>query len=141
MKRYLIPIAMFFVIAGLASGTMWLYVDPTFFSGQSSSTIPYSFQYQSDMGSFRPLDLSPFEIINSPFFPMLGHGFSINASSRQNQSNTQVISLGSVGRVDSTPQVTFEGDLENNLRYAESKSSLRVGQGGNWSNLNTPWLI
>jgi len=143
MTRYIILIAMLFLFAGLSSGTMWLYTDPTFFSGMSSNTIPSSFEYQSDsIGSFVPLDLSPFEIINSPIFPMLGHGFTINTSSEQNQNKTQVVALGSTGTIDSIPpQSTFSGDLENNLKYAETKSSLRVGQGGSWTNLNTPWLI
>lgn len=141
--KYTIPIAMLFVFAGLASGTMWLYVDPMFFSGLPSSTTPYSFQYQSgSVGAFKPLELSPFEIINSPFFPMLGHGFSINTSSEQNQNKSPVVSLGSTGQLDSTPpQMTFNGGMENNLKYAKSKSSIRVGQSGSWANLNPPWLI
>ncbi|MGA9099172.1 MAG: hypothetical protein WB392_09605 [Methanotrichaceae archaeon] len=134
---------MFFILAGLSSGTMWLYTDPTFFSGMPSNTIPSSFGYQSgSIGSFKPIDLSPFEIINSPIFPMLGHGFSINTSLQQNQNKTQAVVLGNAGTLDSfSPQTTFSGDLENNLKYAESKSSLRVGQGGSWTSLNTPWLI
>ncbi len=145
MRRYIIPIAMLFVLAGLSSGTMWLYTDPTFFSGLPSGTTATSFGYQSQsspIGTFKPLDLSPFEIINSPLFPMLGHGFSINTSSGQDQSKTTVVSLGSSGKLDSTPpQITFSGGMENNLKYAESKSSLRVGQGGTWANLNNPGLI
>jgi len=143
MRRYIIPIAMLFVLAGLSSGTMWLYTDPTFFSGLPSSTAPYSFEYQSgSSGSFKPLELSPFEIINSPFFPMLDHGFSMNTSAAQEQNNSPVVILGSSGELDNTPpQITFNGGLENNLKYAESKSSLRVGQGGTWTNLNNPGLL
>ena len=134
---------MLFLFAGLSSGTMWLYTDPTFFSGMQSNAVPSSFEYQSgSIGSFKPIDLTPFEIINSPIFPMLGHGFSINATSEQNQNKTPVVVLGSTGNLgNAPPQVTFSGDMENNLKYAESKSSLRVGEGGSWTNLNTPWLI
>ncbi len=144
MIKYAIPIVMLLVLAGLSSGTMWLYTDPTFFSGLPSSTIPYSFEYQSGgtIGSFRPLELSPFEIINSPFFPMLGRGFSMNASREQDQSKMAVVSLGSSGKLDKTPpQITFSGGLENNLKYAQSKSSIRVGQKGSWENLNNPGLL
>lgn len=139
--KILIPIAMLLVFAGLASGTMWLYTDPTFFAGLPSSTTPYSFNYQSGvLGSFSASDLTPFEILNSPIFPMLGHGFTLNTSQKA-QSTSPVVALGSSGKINIEPQMTFSGALENNLKYAQSKSSLRVGQGGSWSNLNTPWLI
>ncbi len=143
MTRYIIPIAMLFVLAGLSSGTMWLYTDPVFFNGLPSSTTSYSFEYQSGSNSaFKPLELTPFEIINSPLFPMLGRGFSMNTSTVQEQSKTTVVSLGSSGKLDTTPpQLTFSGSTENNLKYAQSKSSLRVGQGGTWTNLNNPGLL
>lgn len=139
--KIIIPIAMLLMLAGLASGTMWLYNDPTFFSGLPSSTPAYSFNIQSGaIGSFSAADLSPFEIINSPIFPMLGRGFTLNTS-KQEQNKSPVVALGSTGKYSIPPQMTFSGSLENNLRYAQSKSSLRVGQSGNWTNLNAPWLI
>ncbi len=139
--KILIPIAMLLVFAGLASGTMWLYNDPTFFMGLPSSTTPYSFNYQSGaLGSFTAADLTPFEILNSPIFPMLGHGFNLNTSKKE-QRASPVVELGSSGKVNIAPQMTFSGALENNLKYAQSKSSIRVGQAGSWTNLNTPWLI
>ena len=143
MMKILIPLAMLLVLAGLAGGTMWLYTDPTFFAGLPTSTTPYSFNYQSGaLGSFTAADLSPFEILNSPIFPMLGHGFTLNSSkNEQNASSSPVVALGSSGNIDIEPQMTFSGDLENNLKYAQTKSSLRVGQGGTWTNLDTPWLI
>ncbi len=141
MMKISIPIAMLIALAGLASGTMWLYTDPTFFSGLPTSTTPYSFNYQSGaLGSFTAADLTPFEILNSPIFPMLGHGFTLNTSNK-GQNASPVVSLGSSGTVSIPPQMTFSGALENNLKYAQSKSSIRVGQGGSWTNLNTPWLI
>ncbi|MFB3764294.1 MAG: hypothetical protein ACE14P_03490 [Methanotrichaceae archaeon] len=133
------------LISGIASGTMWLYTDPTFFSGIQSGTPATSFGYQStSIGTFTSLHLTPFEIINSPIFPMLGHGFSLNATpaSGQAQGGSAVVSLGSTGKLDTTPpQMTFNGGTENNMKYAQTKSSIRVGQSGSWSNLNSPWLI
>ncbi len=132
--------------AGMASGTMWLYTDPTFFTtGYQPSSAGSSVEYQfSAEGSFKPMGLSPFEIINAPFFPLIGQAFSATASAAQTQAqnSTQTVMLGSTGKLDNAPQpLTFSGGNENNLKYAESKSSIKVGQSGSWTSLSNPWLV
>jgi hypothetical protein len=131
MMKYLIPIAMLLMLAGMASGTMWLYDDDFFMLGP-----------QVKAPTFQPASLSPFEIINAPFFPLLGEGFKTSPIPLKLGNSTNVIEISSTGKATSLPpQMTFSGNLENNLKYAQTKSSLRVGASGSWNNLNTPWLI
>jgi hypothetical protein len=147
MTRYLIPIAILFMLAGMASATMWLYTDPTFFTMEAqSNTADYQLSYvgsgfsSNEMGTFKPANMSPFEIINAPFFPLISGGLGITLTPSQN--TTRPVEIRSTGSLDSTPpQLTFSGGMEDNLRYAQSKSSIKIGQSGSWTNLDNPWLV
>jgi hypothetical protein len=129
MMKYAIPIALLFVLAGTAFGTMWLYDDPTFFQTGG----------QSLRGSYTPANISILEIIDAPYFSLLGQSFYKNPIPVQVSNSSNTIQIGSKGALSQNPvQVTFGGHLEDNLKYAQSKSSLRVGEQGSWNNLNTP---
>jgi hypothetical protein len=144
MTKYIISIAILLMLAGMASATMWLYTDPTFFTVGAQSPNAENYQLHlfdsgssSDMGTFRPANLSPFEIINAPFFPLLSGGFG-----NSTENMTQPIEIRSTGGMDVTPlPLTFNGGMENNLKYAQSRSSIKIGQNGGWTNLDTPWLV
>jgi hypothetical protein len=132
MMKYKIAMIMFFTMVGTAWGTMWLYDDPSFFHLGS----PF---YAS---AFVPGNVSPLDIINAPYFPLLGQGFYADAIPVKISNSTNMIEIRSKGSVQTPPPfMTFGGHLENNLKYAQSKSSLRVGQGGTWNTLRSPGVI
>jgi hypothetical protein len=123
---------MLFMLAGTALGTMWLYDDPAFFQIGS----------EAQMASFKHMNISHFEIINAPYFPLLGQGFYFNAIPVKLSNSTDAIQIGSKGNMALPPvQVTFGGHLENNMKYAMGKSSLRIGQQGSWANINAPGVL
>jgi hypothetical protein len=128
MMKYIIPIAVFLMLAGNAWGTMWLYDDPDFFQTGS----------QPQAGSFKPSSLSILEIVDAPYFPLLGQGFYTDAIPVQIKNDTNTVQISSGLRATAPVQVTFGGNLENNLKYAQTKSSLRIGTEGTWTTLNTP---
>lgn len=129
MMKILITMAALFMLAGNALGTMWLYTDPTFFMLGSQFKAP----------SFQPVNMSPIEIVEAPYFPLLGQGFSRDAIPVQITNSTNTIQIGIKTELQPAPvQVTFGGHLESNLKYAQTRSSLRVGQQGSWTTLNTP---
>ena len=131
MMKHLIPIAMLLILGGTASGTMWLYNNDFFMLGPQLSAA-----------SFKPASLSPFEIIDAPFFPLLGEGFYKDAIPMQLRNTNTTIEITASGKRPAEPvRVTFGGHFENNLKYAQSKSSLRIGDSGSWANLNVPGLI
>jgi hypothetical protein len=132
MMKHLIPIAMLFLLAGTCWGTMWLYDDPAFMQlGSSLQTA-----------SFRPANVALLEIVNAPYFPLLGQGFYNDAIPLQLGNASNVIQIGSKGSTAASPiPITFGGHLEDNLRYAQSKSSLRIGQQGTWNTINTPGVL
>ncbi len=131
MMKHLIPIAMLLILGTTASGTMWLYNADFFMLGPQPSEA-----------SFKPASLSPFEIINAPFFPLLGEGFYTDPIPMQLRNATTSVEITSTGKSTADPVLaTFSGHLENNLKYAQSKSSVRVGEGGSWNSLNVPGLI
>jgi hypothetical protein len=126
MLKYKIAMIMFFAMIGTAWGTMWLYDDPSFFQLGS----PF---YSS---TFIPANVSPLDIVNAPYFPLLGQSFYANAIPVQIGNSTKVIEIRSKGVVKTPPPfMTFGGHPENNLKYAQSKSSMRVGQGGTWNTI------
>jgi hypothetical protein len=132
MMKYLIPMAIIFVLAGSALGTMWLNDDSTFFQMGTST----------QSASFKPANMPVLEIIDSPFFPLLGHGFYNDPISVNLTNKTSTIQIGSKSPSAHPPvSVTFGGHLEKNLKYAQSKSSLRVSPQGSWMTLNTPGSI
>ena len=123
----------------MASATMWLYQDPYFTDfmqpGSIQSSIPFNAPY------VKPSNMSPFEIINSPFFPLLGNGFNIStADATGAQSSSPVDVVGSASQTTSPLPITFSGNLENNLMYAQTRSSLRVGQGNDWNSISNQWM-
>lgn len=131
MMKFSTMLAMLFLLAGTTSGTMWLYNADFFMLGPQ---LPAS--------SFTPSNLSPFEIINAPFFPLLGESFYRNPLPVQVKSANNAIEISSTGTRPTSPvQLTFGGHLENNLKYAQSKSSLRVGSEGNWQSISVPGVI
>ncbi len=121
---------MLLILGTTASGTIWLYNADFFMLGPQSSAA-----------SFKPASLSPFEIINAPFFPLLGEGFYTDPIPMQLRNATTSVEITSTKRAADPVLATFSGHLENNLKYAQSKSSLRIGEGGNWNSLNIPGLI
>jgi hypothetical protein len=132
MKRCIIPIVLLFMLVGTAPGTIWLYTDPTFFN---TGTQPH-------VGSYTPGNISAFEIVNAPYFALLGQGFYTDAIPVKVSNSSNAIQIGSKGTLSQSPvQVTFGGHLENNLKYAQTKSSVRVGQQGSWSTLRTPGVL
>jgi hypothetical protein len=130
MMKYLIPIAMLLILGTTASGTMWLYNADFFMLGPQPSAA-----------SFKPASLSPFEIINAPFFPLLGEGFNTDPIPLQLRNATTAVEITSTKSTAYPVMATFSGNFENNLKYAQSKSSMRIGEGGSWNSLNVPGLI
>lgn len=132
--KYLIATAILCITATAVSGTMWENQVPDFLQMGSG--------YQFTTPIFKPTELSPFEIINAPYFPLLGEGFYTSAAPLQPTTLKPTVTINSTGNVDATPPfMDFSGNFENNLKYAESKSSLRIGQGSSSATLNTPWMV
>lgn len=126
MMKHIIPIAMLLILGGTASATMWLYNADFFMLGPQTSA-----------GSFKPAGLTPFEIIDAPFFPHLGEGFYKDPIPMQLKNASSTIEITSTGNLPTEPvRVTFGGHVEDNLKYAQSRSSVRVGTGGNWNSLS-----
>ncbi len=131
MMKRLIPIIIT-LLAGAASGSLWLYDETLYVQDTTHFVAPY----------FKPMNMSPFEIVNAPYFNLVGDNFSPKGASPVLQSTAPVTQITSKGATTpSIPPVTFSGNYENNLKYAESKSSLRVGESGSWSSVQNPWLI
>jgi len=129
MIKYTILVAVLLMLAGTGLATMWLYDDPMLF--QTS--------YPSHVTSFKPAGISILEILDAPYFPLLGQSFYSNAIPVKLSNNTNTIQIGSKSSGSMSPiSVTFGGYLEDNMRYAQSKSSLRIGTQGSWSTLNVP---
>jgi len=127
--KFLIPLAMLFIMAGSALGTMWLYTDPTFF--QTGTPVQNS--------SLILAKVPNLQFAGAPYIPLLGQGFYKDAIPVRLTNNTNTIQIGSKGPGAIAPvSVTFGGHMEDNLKYAETKSSLRIGQPGSWTTLNTP---
>lgn len=132
MMKYTIAVAVLLMLAGTGLATMWLYDDPMFFQ----------MSYPSQAASFKPADISILEILDAPYFPLLGQSFYSNAMPVKLSNNTNTVQIGSKGPGSMSPiSVTFGGHLENNMKYAQSKSSLRIGSQGSWSTLNAPGAL
>jgi hypothetical protein len=132
MMKYTIAVALLLMLAGTGLATMWIYDDPMFFQINPTSQV----------ASFKPANTSILEILDTPYFPLLGQSFNSNAIPVMLSNNTNTVQIGSKGTGSMSPvSVTFGGHLEDNLRYAQSKSSLKIGQQGTWSTLNTPGLL
>jgi hypothetical protein len=132
MMKFLIPLVMLFIMAGSALGTMWLYTDPTFF--QTGTPVQNA--------SLMRANVPNLEIVGAPYIPLLGQGFYKDAIPVRLTNNTNTIQIGSKGPSAMAPvSVTFGGHTEDNLKYAQSRSSLRIGQPGSWTTLNTPGTL
>jgi hypothetical protein len=132
MMKYIISVAVLLMLAGTGLATMWLYDDPMFFQ----------MNYPTKAASFNAADISILEILDAPYFPLLGQSFYSNAIPVKLSNNTNTIQIGSKAPGSMSPiSVTFGGHLENNLKYAQSKSSLRIGSQGSWSNINAPGVL
>jgi len=132
MMKYAIAVAVILMLSATGLATMWTYDDPMFF--QMGTYTP--------SGTFRAADTSILEIVKAPYFPLLGQSFYTDAIPVQLTNNTNTIQIGTKGAGSLSPApVTFGGHLENNLKYAQSQSSLRIGNQGTWNTLNTPGLI
>ena len=108
---------------------MWSYHDPMIF--QTGYSNPIS----------RSADISLMEIVKAPYFPLLGQSFYSNALPVNLTNSSNTIQIGSKGAGTLGPiPVTFGGHLEDNLRYAQGRSSLRIGGEGSWSSLSTQGL-
>jgi hypothetical protein len=131
MMRYIITMAMLLMLSATGMATMWTYDDPMFFQlGTSTPSV-----------STQPADVSILEILDSPYFPLLGQSFYSNAIPVKLANSTNTVQIGSAGSSLSIAPVTFGGHLEDNLKYAQSKSSLKIGAQGSWDNMNTPGLL
>ena len=127
--KYLIPLAVFILFTNPLLATTWLYDDPTFFQPN----------YKNKNVSYLPANNELLEIIKSPCFPLLGQGFNKDAIPMQIINSSNTIRIGSKSNLAASPiPVTFGGHVENNLKYGQTRSSLRVGQSGTWNTLNTP---
>ncbi len=132
MMKYTIALAVLMMLAGTCLATMWTYDDPMFFQ----------MNYPVKTGTFAPADISILEILDAPYFPLLGQSFYYNAIPFKLSNSTNAIQIGSKAPASMSPvQVTFGGHLEDNLKYAQSKSSLKIGSQGSWGTLNTPGVL
>lgn len=132
MIKHLAMITMLLALSGISSGTMWLYQEPDYLQMGTQFTTPF----------FKPINLSPFEIINAPYFPLLGEGFHTSAAPITSKSLQPTVEIKSNGKVETAPPfIDFTGSFENNLKYAITKSSFRIGQDNQSANLSTPWMI
>ncbi|MCX6672246.1 MAG: hypothetical protein NTY37_00490 [Methanothrix sp.] len=132
MMKYTIAVAVLLMLAGSGLATMWLYDDPMFFQ----------MSYPSQVASFKPADISILEILDAPYFPLLGQSFYSDAIPVKLRNNTNTVQIGSKAPGSMSPiSVTFGGHLEDNMKYAQSKSSLRIGSQGSWSTLNVPGVL
>jgi hypothetical protein len=132
--KYLITIAILCTITMMVSGTMWENQMPDF--------LQIGIQFQFNAPIFKPSGLSPFEIIKAPYFPLLGKGFYTSAAPLQSTTQKPTETINISRKVNVVPPLTdFSGNFENNLKYAESKSSLRIGQGSSSATFSTPWMI
>jgi hypothetical protein len=132
MMKYAIAVAVILMLSATGLATMWTYDDPMFFQ---IGTYTPSF-------TFNAADTSILEIVKAPYFPLLGQSFYSDAIPVQLTNNTNTIQIGTKGAGSLSPApVTFGGHFENNLKYAQGQSSLRIGNQGTWNTLNTPGLL
>ena len=129
MAKHIAALAVLLMLSTTAIATMWTYHDPLLF--QAGYANPIS----------RPADISLLEIVKAPYFPLLGQSFYSNAIPVNLSNSTNTIRIGSkgAGGLGAVP-VTFGEHLEDNLRYARGRSSLRIGGDGSWNSLNAPGI-
>ena len=129
MANHIALLAVLLMLSTSAMATMWTFHDPMIF--QTGYSNPIS----------RSADISLMEIVKAPYFPLLGQSFYSNARpvNLSNSSNTIRIGSKGAGALGPIP-VTFGGHLEDNLRYAQGRSSLRIGGEGSWSSLSAQGL-
>jgi hypothetical protein len=129
MANHIALLAALLMLSTSAMATMWTYHDPMIF--QTGYSNPIS----------RSADISLMEIVKAPYFPLLGQSFYSNALPVNLTNSSNTIQIGSKGAGTLGPiPVTFGGHLEDNLRYAQGRSSLRIGGEGSWSSLSAQGL-
>jgi len=129
MAKHIAALAVLLMLSVTGIATMWTYHDPMLF--QAGYPNP----------STRQADISLLEIVKSPYFPLLGQSFYSNALPVNLTNSTNTIQIGSKGPGSLGPiPVTFGGHLEDNMRYAQSRSSLRIGGESSWSSLSAQGL-
>ena len=129
MANHIALLAVLLMLSTSAMATMWSYHDPMIF--QTGYSNPIS----------RSADISLMEIVKSPYFPLLGQSFYSNALPVNLSNSSNTIQIGSKGAGTLGPiPVTFGGHLEDNMRYAQGRSSLRIGGEGSWSSLSAQGL-
>lgn len=129
MIKYVILAAMLLMLAGNAPGTMWLYDDPLSF--------PIS-PYYSTSSAFNLSDTALSRSAGFQYLSTLGEDFHMHAIpvNYTNATNSIMISGKLKGTSSFLAAPTYDGHAENNLFYAQDKSSFRVGSEGSWNNLN-----
>ncbi|HOV81599.1 MAG TPA: hypothetical protein PLN19_03925 [Methanothrix sp.] len=129
MMKYITTIAVLLMLAGCGAATIWLWDDQFFQTGSASSVTQLA-------------DVSALQIIESPYFTLLGQSFYKSAIPYRLVNSSNAVQIGSEGTGSLSPlPVTFGGHLEDNMRYAQSKSSLRVGQQGSWVTVSAPGAL
>jgi len=126
--KYLIPVLIIGLLMGMASGTMWLNQEPSYSLTQIQVASPV----------IKPANMTEMEIIRAPFFPLAtASNMTMGA-----ETGMKPYIIGSSGKLSDTPAtLSFSGGFENNMAYASQKSSLKIGQGEEWTNLDMPWII
>jgi len=129
MIRYIVSTAMLLMLAGTTFGTMWLYDDPVSF--------PIS-PYQSANAGFNLTGTALAKIAGFTYYSTLGEDFYLRAIpvNYSNATNSVMITSGKKGTASFLTAPTFDGHAENNLIYAQGKSSFRVGGQGSWTTLS-----
>lgn len=127
MIKCLISAAMLIMLAGTTLGTMWLYDDPVSFPISPYQTGP----------AFSISDSALFRIAGFTYSSTLGEDFYMRAIPVNYTSANSSVKIASTGIGNSSflSSPTFHGHTENNLLFAKSKSSFRVGKEGAWTNL------
>ncbi|HQF16936.1 MAG: hypothetical protein A4E45_01524 [Methanosaeta sp. PtaB.Bin039] len=139
MKPISIPVAIVLMLAastGIVSAD-WIVSPSTHQDVGNYFAQPYYF-----------INFSGYQLSDG-YHPLLGQTFiakpmplgksSLSAPVR---TGLQPVALGMVAKSSAIPYgQTFSQNWENNLQYAQTRSSLRIGQGSNWSTISTPWLI
>lgn len=128
LMKYLIPVLIIGMLMGMSSGTMWLNQEPSYSLNQIQAASPI----------IKPANMTEMEIIQAPFFPSA----TASNSALGAETGMKPYAIGSTGNLSDIPAtLSFSGGFENNMAYASQKSSLKVGQGEKWTNLNMPWII
>lgn len=128
LMKYLIPVLIIGLLMGMATGTMWLNQEPSYSLTQIKVVSPV----------IKPANMTDMEIIKAPFFPLT----TTSNLTPGSETGMKPYVIGSSGELSSMPTaLSFSGGFENNMAYASEKSSIKIGQGTKWTNLNLSWIV